>query len=159
MHRTDEDIKAGVQALLLKNSRVDEKEVQIEVHDSVVTLTGDVDSTLEKRNARRTAEDVEGVKSVVDNLRVKNFVQRTDPELAEDVKIRLLRDAFVETSTIEVRARGGEIQLDGTVGTYHEKKAAEDVTWWTPGVIGVENLLLVSDEEFVDVTPLSVPNA
>jgi osmotically-inducible protein OsmY len=159
MQKSDQEIKSAVEGLLLRNSRVDEKEVRVEVRDSVVTLTGEVDSTLEKRNARRIAEDVEGVHHVVDNLSVKGFVKRTDEELVQDVKIRLQRDAFVENSPIEVYAQNGEIRLDGSVGTYHEKKAVEDVAWWTPGVIGVENLLLVSDEDFVDVSPLEVPNA
>lgn len=159
MHVADGEIKMRIEEILRNSSLVDEKEVNVSVADSVVKLTGEVDSAIEKRRARQLAQDVQGVKHVHDDVKIKNFVKRPNDELAEEVRHRLLRDAFVEGAKIEVRANEGEIVLDGSVPDYHTKKAAEDVTWWTPGVIGVENLLLVTDEEFVDVSPLEVPNA
>lgn len=158
MPRSDQEVKQAVEQLLAESSRVDEKEVSVEVRDAVVTLAGAVDSTIEKRTARTLAEEVDGVASVVDELVVKNFVRVPDEELAAEVRNRLLRDAFVE-HPIEVYANQGEIQLDGSVPTYQMRKAAADVAWWTPGVINVENLLLVTDEEFVDVSPLEVIGA
>lgn len=159
MQPSDAQLKQRVEEILKTSSLVDEKEVTVAVQDSVVTLTGAVDSAIEKRRARQLAEEVPGVRLVDDRTTVKNFVKRSDEELAEEVRHRLQRDAFVEGARIEVRASSGEIVLDGTVPDYHTRKAAEDVTWWTPGVIGVENLLLVTDEDFVDVSPLEVPNA
>lgn len=159
MERSDQEIKSGVEQVLANTSRVDKLEVSVAVQDSTVTLTGEVDSTKEKRNARELAEGVDGVKYVVDNLTVKDFVKRPDEELVEEVRNRLIRDAYVENGTIEVYASNGEVRLDGSVPDYHTRKAAEDVVWWTPGVIGVENLLLVTDEDFVDVSPLEVPNS
>ena len=159
MHSSDTEIQAKVEQILRETSRVDEKEVSVEVRDATVTLTGAVDSAIEKRHARELAEEVEGVKMVSDRLTVKNFVRRSDEELAEEVRHRLLRDAYSEGGKIEVYASNGEIRLDGSVPTYHTRKAAADVAWWTPGVINVESLLLVSDEEFVDVSPLEVSNS
>ena len=149
----------AVREALAQNTRVDEKEVDVRVDEARVTLTGAVDSAFEKRAARHTAEDVPGVECVVDELEVKNFVKRPDAELAEEVRHALVRDAFVEPGNIEVYASNGEVRLDGSVRTYAEKKAAEDVAWWTPGVINVESLLLVSDEDFVDVSPGEVVNS
>jgi osmotically-inducible protein OsmY len=159
MQVSDAQIKQTIEEIYKKNNRVDDKEVQVEVQNSRVTLRGEVDSTIEKRHARNLAEDVEGVERVIDEMKVKNFVRRPDNELEEEVRHALLRDAYVEGATIEVRASNGEIQLDGNVPTYHTRKSAEDVAWWTPGVINVENLLLVTEEDFVDTNPLEVPNA
>jgi osmotically-inducible protein OsmY len=159
MTHTDQELKQAVERVLTESSRVDEHEVQVEVRDSVVHLTGAVDSTIEKRTARHLAEEVPGVKSVIDDLKVKNFVRMPDDELAAEVKNRLIRDAYVNHEGIEVYASQGEIQLDGKVPTYHMRKAAADVAWWTPGVINVENLLLVTDEEFVDADPASAISA
>ena len=159
MQVSDAQIKQTIEEIYKKNNRVDDKEVQVEVQNSRVTLRGEVDSTIEKRHARNLAEDVEGVERVIDEMKVKNFVRRPDNELEEEVRHALLRDAYVEGVTIEVRASNGEIQLDGNVPTYHTRKSAEDVAWWTPGVINVENLLLVTEEDFVDTNPLEVPNA
>jgi osmotically-inducible protein OsmY len=161
MQRGDAEIKAEIERILTASSLVDEKEVTIAVQGATVRLTGEVDSAIEKRRARQMAEEVEGVEYVHDDLKIKGWVKVPDDELAEVVRHRLLRDAYVEGegARIEVRANGGEIQLDGSVPDYHTKKAAEDVTWWTPGVIGVENMLLVTDEEFVDVSPLEVADS
>lgn len=156
MQVSDAEIKANVEAVLKNTTRVDEKEVQVAVKDSVVTLTGCLDSAIEKRTARQLAEDVAGVKLVSDEMTIRDFVKRTDEELVAEVRLRLQRDAFSEEGKVEVYASNGEVRLDGTVPDYHTKKAVEDVVWWTPGVIGVENLLLVTDEEFVDVSPLEV---
>lgn len=155
----DERIKQGVEEVLRASTRVDEKEVRVEVREAQVMLAGAVDSAAEKRHARELAVDVEGVREVVDRLEVRNFVQRTDEELAEAVRHALQRDAYVDGGEIEVYASNGVVRLDGSVPTYHTKKAVEDVTWWTPGVRDVESLLLVSDEEFVDVSPGEVVNS
>lgn len=159
MEASDQKIQQHVEEVLKHSTRVDEKELTVSVRSSRVKLTGCVDSALEKRVARELAEGVEGVEYVEDDVRVKNFVERPDDELAEEVRHALGRDAFVEGANIEVRASRGEIVLDGAVPTYSVRKAAADVAWWTPGVINVENLLLVTDEEFVDVSPLEVSNA
>jgi osmotically-inducible protein OsmY len=155
----DAEIKGRVEDILRTSTAVDEKEVRVSVRDSTVTLTGAVDSAFEKRTARHLAEDIEGVAMVSDHLEVKGFVKRPDDELAEEVRHRLLRDAYVEGGKIEVYASSGEIRLDGEVPTYHARKAAEHVAWFTPGVINVENLLLVTDEDFVDASPLEVVDA
>lgn len=159
MQSGDAEIKTRVEEILRQTSLVDEKEVSVSVRDAVVTLTGEVDSAIEKRRARQLAQEVEGVKHVSDELKVKNWVKLSDEELVEAVRNRLTRDAYSEDLNIEVRASNGEIVLDGSVPDYRTRSDVEDVVWWTPGVIGVENLLLVTEEDFVDVSPLEVPNA
>jgi len=159
MQGSDSAIRERVEEVLRNTSRVDEKEIRVEVRDARVTLAGEVDSAIERRHARELAGDVEGVKEVSDRLRIRNFVPRSDAELAEEVRHALLRDAFVEPGKIEVYASSGQVRLDGAVPTYGARKAAGDVAWWTPGVLDVENLLLVSDEEFVDVSPGEVVDA
>ncbi len=149
----DGAIKATIEQFLERSSRVDHREVQVEVRGAVVTLKGSVDSAIEKRTARELAQDADGVERVDDQLAIRNYVERTDAELAEEVRHALARDAYVEGAKIEVYANRGRVRLDGSVPTYHTKKAIEDVAWWTPGVVDVESLLLVSDEDFVDVSP------
>ena len=151
---TETELKREVERVLREDHRVDAREVTVQVEGPHVTLTGAVDSVPEKRAARQDAESVPGVEGVTDRMTVKNFVKLSDDELVAAVRNALRRDAYVDDSSIEVYASGGEVRLDGTVATYHERKAAADVAWWTPGVINVENLLLVTDEEFVDVDPL-----
>jgi len=150
---TDEQLRTEIERVLREDHRVDVKEITIAVSCSHVTLTGAVDSVAEKRAARQDAESVPGTEGVTDRMTVKEFVAVPDDELVAAVHNALSRDAYVDAKQIEVYAQQGEIRLDGTVSTYAERKAAADVAWWTPGVINVENLLLVTDEEFVDADP------
>ena len=155
----DTDIQRRVEERLRSTSRVDINEIRVSVQDATVTLTGAVDSAWEKRVARTSAEEVDGVAYVKDQMTVKNFVKRPDNELAEAVQNALLRDAYAQGGSVEVRASNGEIVLDGEVPTYDVRKAAEHVAWFTPGVTNVENLLLVTDEDFVDVSPLEIADS
>jgi osmotically-inducible protein OsmY len=150
---TDEQLRTEIERVLREDHRVDVKEITIAVSGSHVTLTGAVDSVAEKRAARQDVESVPGTEGVTDRMTVKDFVAVPDDELVAAVHNALSRDAYVDAKQIEVYAQQGEIRLDGTVSTYAERKAAADVAWWTPGVINVENLLLVTDEEFVDADP------
>ena len=150
----DEQLRADVERVLREDHRVDVREVVVRVAARHVTLTGAVDSVPEKRAARQDAESVPGVEGVTDEMTIRNFVHVPDDELVAAVRNSLSRDAYVHAEKIEVYASNGEVRLDGTVPTYAERKAAADVVWWTPGVINVENLLLVTDEEFVDADPL-----
>jgi osmotically-inducible protein OsmY len=147
------ELRDEVERVLREDHRVDVTEIAITAAGSHVTLTGAVDSVAEKRAARQDAESVPGVEGVTDRMTVKGFHPVPDEELAAAVHNALIRDAYVDASRIEVYAQQGEVRLDGTVATYAERKAAADVVWWTPGVINVENLLLVTDEEFVDADP------
>lgn len=149
----EEQLRTEVERVLREDHRVDPREVRVAVAGHHVTLAGAVDSAAEKRAAREDAERVPGVECVTDEMTVKNFLRVPDEELAASVHNALLRDAFVDARHVEVYASNGEIRLDGHVSTYAERKAAADVAWWTPGVINVENLLLVTDEAFVDAEP------
>jgi osmotically-inducible protein OsmY len=150
----DEQLRVEVERVLRADHRVDTREVAVAVDSGHVTLTGAVDSVPEKRAARQDAESLPGVEGVTDEMTVKGFVPVPDDELVAAVHNSLSRDAYVNSEAIEVYASGGEVRLDGTVATYAERKAAADVAWWTPGVTNVENLLLVTDEEFVDADPM-----
>lgn len=149
----NEQLRGEIERVLREDHRVDAGEVAVSVVGPHVTLKGTVDSAAEKRAARQDAERVPGVEGVTDEMTVRNFVPVPDGELAAGVHNALLRDAYVDASRIEVYASHGEVRLDGWVSTYAERKAAADVAWWTPGVINVENLLLVTDEAFVDADP------
>ena len=89
---SDESIKSHIHQFFNVNPAVDGNEVQVSVKDAVVTLEGGVEAVPEKRMAREIAETTPGVKGVIDNLTVKNFVERTDEELHAEVKNALIRD-------------------------------------------------------------------
>jgi len=75
--RSDERLKDDIQEALIRNSHIDASELEVQVKDGEVTLTGTVHSREEKRMAEEVAEVVIGVQEVQNNLRVGSKSQNT----------------------------------------------------------------------------------
>lgn len=142
----DREIEGAIHQVLLADSRVDVGEVVVLVEDKTVFLTGTVDSAAERQAILEDVGTVAHVNDVVDNLVLRNYVERTDHELTEAVKHALGRDIVVDSAPIHVEAIKGEVILSGHIDSYAQKSAAEDVAWWTPGVTNVISHLVVEDE-------------
>jgi len=69
--RSDQRIEEEVNDRLTDDPLLDATEIQVHVHDSEVTLTGNVDSRDARRRAEDLAGDVSGVTYVLNNLRVR----------------------------------------------------------------------------------------
>lgn len=72
----DADIDRDVRAALLKNTRLDLTEMNIDVTDGVVTLTGEVPNFTQKRIAEFVAFSVPGVVDVINELHVHGVARR-----------------------------------------------------------------------------------
>ncbi|MBE0446659.1 MAG: BON domain-containing protein [Actinobacteria bacterium] len=70
MKIADAEVARDVRAALLKNTRLDLTEVNVDVTDGVVTLTGEVPNFTQKRIAEYVAFSVPGVVDVVNELYV-----------------------------------------------------------------------------------------
>ena len=67
--------------------------------------------------------------------------RRSDARILEDVSDRLMVCDEVDASDIEVQVDQGKVTLTGTVESRREKRRAEMVSDWVPGVIDVDNRL------------------
>lgn len=63
-------IHTKIVAKLIANSTTPERKINVDVVKNVVTLRGTVDTMEEKAAAEKTAKDTDGVKSVVNQLKV-----------------------------------------------------------------------------------------
>jgi hypothetical protein len=63
-------IHTKIVAKLIANSTTPERKINVDVVKNVVTLRGTVDTAEEKAAAEKTAKDTDGVKSVVNQLKV-----------------------------------------------------------------------------------------
>lgn len=69
--RSDERIKEEVHETLTWNNEVDASEIEVEVKEGEVTLTGSVSDRRMKRLAEELIEDISGVNDVVNQLKFK----------------------------------------------------------------------------------------
>jgi hypothetical protein len=69
--RSDERIKEDVSDRLEQHPQIDASEIEVQVREAVVTLTGSVDDRRIRRMVEDTVEAVPGVKDCVNQLRVQ----------------------------------------------------------------------------------------
>jgi len=69
---SDTTLTAKVKTALVTEPGIKSTAIEVTTKDAVVTLTGTVESSTERAKARMIAENVQGVKNVVDNLTLKS---------------------------------------------------------------------------------------
>lgn len=69
-HRSDERIREDVCDRLTQHGQLDASDIEVDVHDSEVTLNGKVNSRKDKRLAEDLADSVPGIRDVHNNLRL-----------------------------------------------------------------------------------------
>jgi osmotically-inducible protein OsmY len=70
--------------------------------------------------------------------------KRTDDRIMEIINDRLMEDAYVDASDVEVSVRDGNVVLTGTVHSREARYRAEDIAFSVAGVQQIENRLRVS---------------
>ena len=140
--RTDVDLAKAVLDALKWDAGVPTDKIQVTVDHGWVTLRGEVEYYFQKRDAERAVERLSGVRGVTNLLVVKS--QPTPSDLKEQIEKALVRNAETDARRITVEVVGSKVILRGTVSSYAEKKAAEEVAWSAPGVTEVDNRIVVS---------------
>lgn len=117
-------------------------EIGIRAEDGVVTLTGAVDSQMERIAAERAARRVEGVRTVANDLRIRARNERTDTDIARDAA-NWLRNNLAVPQSVQAVVSDGYVTLEGTVRWMHQRAAAETAVKYLRGVKAVENAIRV----------------
>lgn len=142
---TDEEIKDNVVAAFSFDSDLESYKIDVEVDEGWVTLEGTVDAYWEKVSAGNEALDVNGALGVTNNIAVVPTDSYLDENIAEDIVNALERNIHVKADDIDVKVEDGEATLTGTVATSTARNAAYDAALYTPGVISVNNRVIVSE--------------
>ena len=140
--RSDPDLAKAVLDALKWDAGIPTDKIQVTVDHGWVTLKGEVEYYFQKRDAERAVERLSGVRGVTNLLVVKS--QPTPSDLKEQIEKALVRNAETDARRITVEVGGSKVILRGTVSSYAEKKAAEEVAWSAPGVTEVDNRIIVS---------------
>jgi hypothetical protein len=74
--RSDERIREDVHDRLADDSWIDASDIEVQVQDGEITLSGEVDSRDAKHRAEHVVEDVSGARHVQNNLRVRDSSAR-----------------------------------------------------------------------------------
>src|SRR5579862_8081937 len=106
--RRDEQIQRAVQGELEWDTSVGPNEIAVTVNDGVVTLGGWVDAYSTKSAATAAARRAEGVKAVIDEMKLRRSrsPQRPGAETAGPVPRAVDWDTIVPFEAVEITAPG-----------------------------------------------------
>jgi len=119
-------------------------DIAVAVKDGVVTLSGFVPSFWEKDAAEKAVKRVYGVRGIANDIEVKLFWQRTDPEIARDAVHELESHVSIPADRIKVTVKDGWVTLEGTVDWEYQKSLAQSAMKKLKGVSGVTNKIQVT---------------
>jgi osmotically-inducible protein OsmY len=139
--RTDEDIARAAVRALESHISVPRERIKVTVHDSRITLEGDVEWQYQRQAAEAAVRNLPGVKGVINWITIKPRVSPTD--IRSEIEAALRRSAELDAERIAVETDGSKVILRGTVRSWAERAEAERAAWRAPGVTQVENHIIV----------------
>lgn len=143
--RADSDIRHDVLQELARDSRIGSRDIAVSVRDGVVTLAGFVHGFGEKSQAELAARSVAGVAALANDIEVRlPLIGRTpDPEIAREVLARIQSAMPASRERIRVRVADGRVTLEGEVGSYDQRRGAEDLARTVKGIRSISNDIFV----------------
>lgn len=145
--KTDTEIAEAVYNALKWHSAVHEDDVKIKVEDGIVTLEGEVEWEYLRSNARTAVQNLLGVRSVTNLIKVKAKVSPV--ELGKKITAAFQRSASIDSAKVHVSVSGSKVTLSGKVRSFAESDDAENAAWAAPGVFQVDNKLEIEEPELV----------
>jgi hyperosmotically inducible protein len=141
---SDSWVTAKTKIALYGDDRVKGGQVSVETVKGAVSLRGKVDSADAKTAAASVAKEVEGAKSVRNDLQVvppgdRKVVEASDAGITKQVEGRLGKDARLKK--VDVRTDKGAVILTGAVAGIAASARASELAHGVPGVRMVKNEL------------------
>lgn len=177
---SDADLISEVGAALERDKVINlhSHPLKFQFSDGVLTMEGEVEHIMAKKQALGVAASVAGVRSIVDRLRLVPSGIMQDGEIRDHVCNALLTEnmlgmcairAVVKgeleiikesdqglTDHIDVEVNNGVVTLNGAVFCLSSKRLAGALAWWVPGSRDVVNGIEIlppeedNDDEVVD---------
>lgn len=147
--------KGTIDAAYLLNKNLSSTSIHVEVSKQVATLSGSVNSEINKSLAQEIALSVEGIQKVNNKLKViatrSNTVMpaatilhsKTDILLTAKVNQKLITHQHLDSALIEVHTLDGRVELSGNTSSHSAKDLAYYLTKNVSGVKSVDNKIKV----------------
>jgi osmotically-inducible protein OsmY len=140
--RPDPEIARDAVAAIKSRLPISWDRIKVIVKSAWITLEGEVEWNYQRQTAEEAVRAVKGVKGVTNSVVVKPRSEPTD--IKKKIEEAFRRSAEIDAGRIQVETRGGEVILKGTVRSWAEREEAERAAWAAPGVVRVEDRIVVS---------------
>lgn len=143
--KSDTQLKKDVEDELDWDPSINAAEVGVAVKDGVVTLSGQLDSFMEKYEVEKVVQRVAGVRAVAVEIDVKldGGSKRSDTEIAHAVETALAWHSSVPAERIKAKVEKGWVTLSGEVDWEYQRATAANLVRPLLGVVGVSNAIVL----------------
>jgi osmotically-inducible protein OsmY len=153
--RTDGWIALKARSVLLVHANVSATKTKVDVHDGVVTLGGTADNLAQKELTEEYVKDVDGVKSVTNNMQLAAASGNDVPErptlsekiddtsITVQVKYALLTHRSTSAVKTKVETHEGAVVITGEAGSDAEKDLVTKLARDIRGVVIVDNRMTI----------------
>lgn len=153
---SDAWIDGKAETTLMLNGNLDSFDINTDVKNGKVTLTGKVNREVDKALATELVMSLDGVKDVDNQLTVIDEMDDeqdsevmqslNDAKIETVVKTRLMFESEVSGMDIEVESKMGKVTLSGTVDNDAERQLAVQIAENTNDVKSVVDMLKSEEE-------------
>ena len=143
--KTDHEIVTAAIQAFQWHALIPDELLKITVDSGNVTLSGRVNWQYQKNLAWNAINNLLGVKSIKNDIIVKQITPIILNTMAIKSKIskEFERHARIDAESIKIEVKGNKIILKGTVRNFDEMNEAEEIAWSVVGVEDVENNLII----------------
>ena len=177
MELDDTWVTAKIESKYFLDDEVKGRNIDVTTENGIVTLTGEVMTAAERRQAVALARSTDGVTDVRDQLRITGDTMAADSgpmsrdsetaaaaEPVDDdwietrIQSRYFLDNELKFGEIQVSSEQGAVVIEGQVPSEDVKEKAEEIARETSGVAEVENRLAVAGEPGSALAPAADPS-
>jgi osmotically-inducible protein OsmY len=138
--RTDTELALAVRHALEWDVLVPDQRIRSTIANGWITLEGEVDLLREREDAEGAVRRLAGVIGI--HNRIVIALRPAEPEaIRKAIEQALERHAQREARHIDVRVEDGLVTLQGSVGSFAEKRAVLGMVSHLPGVRGIRDRL------------------
>lgn len=161
MDKTDSQLQQDILAELRWDPKINAAHIGVEVSKGVVTLSGHVDSFVEKWNAEQAVKRVPGVKILAIELDVMlpNDNKRSDTEIALAVSNALKHNIYRLDQFVKAKVEAGIVTLTGEAQWQYQVDAATNAIRYLAGVVGINNRVLLKPSISVSAVKKDIDDA
>jgi osmotically-inducible protein OsmY len=144
----DAIIKLHIEKALKSNILLNEAKITVEVLNGNALLSGNVDKYHKKNMARKIAKEVQGVKTVSEEIIVvlRDSDKCLDSEIASNIIERFIKNFGNSHKDIKIIVKDGYVGLEGLVKWKYQKDLAKECITDIKGIIGIENNITTPEQ-------------